>query len=151
MKKILSLVFGASFVLAAGLACAEDSVYYGTGDTNNKMISNDDLSHIQLDSDRATLNQMPEAEGSAAGGRSADADSMGTEMDQGKSPIDKGSAEPGVEGQGAGGSAKDSDTWQKEKDMKKEAPAGKGWEGSDTGGKGEESPAKDPDTYQYQY
>jgi hypothetical protein len=105
MKKILSLLMGTAFVLAFGTAHAEDSVS-GAGDMGDKVIRNDDLSHIQLDQDLATLNQMPaetEAEGSGAGGVSKDSDSMGTEMEQGNTPADKGAAEPGAEGSGAGG------------------------------------------------
>ncbi len=150
MKIILSLLAGTAFVLASGLAYAEDSVSSGIEDTNDNTIRNEDLSHIQLDPDRATLNQMPaesEMEGSAAGGMNVDADSMGTEIDQGKTPVDKIPAESGVEGQGAGGTAKDSDRWQEEKDMKKgESSVDK----SSEGGPGEGG-AKDSDTYQYQY
>jgi hypothetical protein len=155
MKKILSLLTGTAFVLAAGLAYAEDRIYSGIGDTNNTMIHNEDLSHIQLDQDRATLNQMPaesEIEGSAAGGVSAEADGMGTEIEQGKTPADKNPAEPGAEGRSAGGTAKDSDRWQKEKDMKKEeSSVDKSSEGSAAGGPGEGGVTKDSDTYQYQY
>ncbi len=147
MKKILSLLAGMALVLAAGLAYAED-IMPGSGDLGDKVIRNEDLSHIQLDQDRATLNQMPsEAEGSAAGGMSTDS-GTDMEMDQGKTPIDKGAAKPDAEGQGAGGAGKDSDTWQK--DMKTgDSPVDKGVEGPDTGGKGEESPAKDSGTYKY--
>ncbi len=151
MKKILSFLSGAAIILAAGLAYAED-VTPGSGDTGDQMIRNEDLSHIHLDPDQATVNQMPsEAEGSAAGGMSTDqGSSTGTEMDQGRTSVDKGAVEPGVEGQGAGGAAKDSDTWQK--DMKKgDSSVEKGSEGSTGKGAGEETPAKDPDTYRYRY
>ncbi len=111
MKRILTLLAGAAMVLTAGFAYAEESLP-GSGDPGDKMIKNEDLSHIQLDQDKATLNQMPsEAEGSAAGGMSTDSESMGTEMDQGKTPADKGAAEPGTEGQGAGGVTRDSSDW----------------------------------------
>ncbi len=145
MKKILTLLAGMAMVLTAGLAYTEDS-QSGSGDLGDKMIKNEDLSHIQLDQDKATLNQMPsEVEGSAAGGMSTDQNSMGTEIDQDKTPADKGAVESGTEGQGAGGITKDSDTWQK--DMKKEeSPADKGSEGWGADGK---SPAKDSDTYRY--
>ncbi len=144
MKKILTLLAGMALVLTAGLAFAED--LSGNGDPGDKMIRNEDLSHIQLDQDKATLNQMPsEAEGSAAGGMSTDSESMGTKMDEGKTPADKGAVESGTEGQGAGGGTKDSDTWQK--DMKKEeSPADKGSEGWGSGDKG---PDKDSNTYRY--
>ncbi len=151
MKKIISLLPGMVLVLAAGLAYAEDSVYTGTDDRNDKMIRNEDLSHIQLDPDRATLNQMPaesEVEGVAAGGVAADMDSMGAEVDQGKARAEKGPAESGVEGQGARDNAKDSDKWQQ--DMTEgESSMDKGSEGSGAGGTGEGGAKRDSDTYKY--
>ncbi len=151
MKKIISLLSGVALVLAAGLAYAENSVYTGTGDKNDKMIRNDDLSHIQLDPDRATLNQMPaesEVEGVAAGGVTEDTDSMGSEVDQGKARADQGSEGSSVEGQGTGDKAKDSDKWQQ--DMTKgKSSMDKGSEGSGAGGTGEGGAKKDPDTYKY--
>ncbi|MGE5173856.1 MAG: hypothetical protein ACM3MD_08505, partial [Betaproteobacteria bacterium] len=89
MKKILLFMMGMMVVLAFGLVYAEDNMT-GTDDTSDKMIRNDDLSHIILDPDRATVNQMqaaPEAEGSGAGGVSGDSD---TKIDQGGNvPVDK--------------------------------------------------------------
>ncbi len=157
MTKFLSLAAGTVLVLAFGFAHAEDSISSGVGDTNdNNMIRNDDLSHIQLDPDRATMNQMPaesEIEGSAAGGVSADTDNMGAEIDQDKTPSDKSSAESEMEGQGAGGAAKDySDGWQKEKDVKKgESSVDKSSEGSAAGGPGEGGATKDSNRYQYRF
>ncbi len=92
MKKILSLLMGMAFVLAFGLVYAEDSVTE-TKDANDKMIRNDDLLHLKLDPDRATVNQMPSefnAEGSAAGGIQSEPDGMGTDIEQGKAPADNG-------------------------------------------------------------
>ncbi len=96
MKKILSLLMGMAFVLTFGLAFAEDNATK-TNDIGDKVIRNDDLLHLKLDPDRATVNQMPaesEAEGSAAGGVSSQSESMDTEtdidIDQGKTPADNG-------------------------------------------------------------
>ncbi len=152
MTKIFIIVGGMVLVLATGLTYAADLP--ATGDTGDKMVRNEDLSHIQLDPDRATLNQMPaesEIEGSAAGGVSADADSMDNEIDQDKTPADKNTAESGVERQGAGDAAKDSGRWQQKKDMNKgESSVDKSSEGSAAGGTGEGG-VKDSDPYQYQY
>ena len=148
MKKILSLSMGMAFVLAFGMAYAKDGMS-GSGDMGDKVIRNDDLSHIQLDQDRATLNQMPEteAEGSGAGGISKEEDSTGTEMEQGNAPAEKGAAASGAEGSGAGSTTKDSDTWRS--DMNEQEPAGKNTEGSGAGGAGKGGAAKDSDSYRY--
>ncbi len=147
MIKIFSVLGGMALVLFVGLTYAADTMPAGE-DTGDKMIRNEDLSHIQLDPDRATLNQMPaesEIEGSAAGGMSSDADSMSGEVDQGNNPSDKGSMELG-----AGGAAQDADKWQKEKDMKGESSVDKGSEGAAAGGAGEEGATKGSVTY-YRY
>jgi len=138
---------GTVFVVAFGMAYAEESMSGDMGD--DKVIHNDDLSHIHLDQDRATLNQMPktEAEGYAAGGVTKEEDSMGAEMEQGNKPAETGAAGAGVEGSGAGSSTKDSDTWRS--DMNKQAPGSKSTEGSGAGGAGEGGAAKDSDSYRY--
>ncbi len=78
MKKILSLSMGIALVLTFGFTYAEDGLN-DTKITDDKVIRNDDLLHIKLDPDRATVNQMPSesiAEGSAAGGASNESESM---------------------------------------------------------------------------
>jgi hypothetical protein len=89
MKKILSLLMGITLVLTFGLACAEDSVT-DTRNTNEKVIRNDDLLHIKLDPDRATVNQMLSesiAEGSAAGGVSNESENIDDiDFGQGETP-----------------------------------------------------------------
>jgi hypothetical protein len=146
VKKIFSLIVGTVFVVAFGMASAETSM---SGDMGGKVIRNDDLSHIQLDQDRATLNQMreTEAEGSAAGGVTKEEDSMGSEMEQGSKPAETGATESGVEGSGAGSATKESDTWRN--DMKKQAPGSKSTEGSGAVGAGEGGVTKDSDSYRY--
>jgi hypothetical protein len=146
VKKIFSLVMGTVFVVAFGMAYAEESM---SGDMGDKVIRNDDLSHIKLDQDRATLNQMPEieAEGYAAGGVTKEEESMGAEIEQGNKPAETGAAGADVERSGAGSSTKDSDTWRS--DMNKQAPGSKSTEGSGAGGAGEGGAAKDSDSYRY--
>jgi hypothetical protein len=89
MKKILSLLTGITLVLTFGLAYAEDSVT-DTKNTNEKVIRNDDLLHIKLDPDRATVNQMLSesiAEGSAAGGVSNESENIDDiDFGQGETP-----------------------------------------------------------------
>ena len=89
MKKILSLITGIAFVLSFGLAYTEDSVT-DTKKTNDKVVRNDDLLHIKLDPDRATVNQMLSesiAEGSPAGGVSYESESMDDiDFGQGETP-----------------------------------------------------------------
>ncbi len=145
MKRILSLIIGTIFVVAFGMAYAGESM---SGDMGDKVIRNDDLSHIHLDQDRATLNQMPEteAEGYAAGGVTKEEESLGAETEQGSKPAETDAAGAGAEGPGAGSSTKDSDTWRS--DMNKQAPDSKSTEGSGAGGAGEGG-AKDSDSYRY--
>ncbi len=148
MKKILSLLMGMTFVLTFGLAFAEDSVT-DTGDTNDKMIRNDDLLNLKLDPDRATVNQMPSessAEGSAAGGVSSESESMGTDIEQSKTPADKGPAESGAEEPGTGGATKDTEGRYDDRN-KGQAPVDKGIEGSGAGGTGEGGANKDTGGY----
>lgn len=89
MKKILSLITGIAFVLSFGLAYTEDSVT-DTKKTNDKVVRNDDLLHIKLDPDRATVNQMLSesiAEGSAAGGVSYESEDIDDiDFGQGETP-----------------------------------------------------------------
>ena len=58
----------------------------------DKIITDDDLSHVTLDENQGTVNQMTggSAEGSGAGGTGSDSDNM-TEIDEGsgKTPADK--------------------------------------------------------------
>jgi len=89
MKKILSLITGIAFVFTFGLAYAEDSVT-DTKKTNDKVVHNDDLLHIKLDPDRATVNQMLSesiAEGSATGGVSYESEDIDDiDFGQGETP-----------------------------------------------------------------
>jgi hypothetical protein len=94
MKKLLSLLSGIAIVLTFGMALAEDI-------TTRDMIRDDDLPRINLDKDRATVNQMPAetgAEGSAAGGVSGESDDMFKDIEQIKTPaeVDKVPAEEGT-------------------------------------------------------
>jgi len=98
MIKIFSIV-GMALALAVGLAYTEDTMP-AAGAMGDKIIRNEDLSHIQLDPDQATLNRMPAEssaesgiEGSAAGGVSSESDrdmDTETDIDQGKMPADNG-------------------------------------------------------------
>jgi hypothetical protein len=70
VKKVLSLLAGMVFVLAVGMAYADD-VIPGNKDTGDKMIRDEDLQKYNLDQSQSTVNQMPSvpgAEGSAPGG-----------------------------------------------------------------------------------
>ncbi len=89
MKKILPLLAVITCVLTFGLAYAEDNMT-DAKNTNDKVIRNDDLLHIKLDPDRATVNQMSSgsiAEGSAAGGASNESESLDDiDFGQGETP-----------------------------------------------------------------
>jgi hypothetical protein len=115
MKSILSLLIGMALVLSFGLAFGADSMS-NPGNTSDKMIRDDDLERYSPNPDRATVNQMPVepgAEGSAAGGvRSDDSENAGTDVEQGKTPADKGLDVPGTEGTGAGGADKEPGTYR---------------------------------------
>ncbi len=105
MKRILSLLAGMAFVFTVGFVLADDSMTE-TKDNGDKIIRNDDLSHIDINQDRATVNQMPAesgAGGSAAGGIGGDSNTMKNESDSTKAPVEKTPVEPGTEGSGAGG------------------------------------------------
>ncbi len=105
MKRILSLLAGVALVLTAGFVFADDSATW-TKDNGDKIIRNDDLSHIDINQDRATINQMPAesgAGGSAAGGMSGDSGTMKNDSESTKAPVGKTPVEPGAEGSGAGG------------------------------------------------
>ncbi len=70
MKKVLSLLAGMAFVLAFGMAYADDKMPESK-DLGDKMISNEDLQKLDQDQSKSTVNQMqsqPGAGGSAAGG-----------------------------------------------------------------------------------
>jgi hypothetical protein len=76
MKKLLSLLSGMAIVLTFGMALAEDNAGQ-TKDPGNVTVRDDDLPRINLDQDRATLNQTPAetgADGSAPGGVSGESD-----------------------------------------------------------------------------
>lgn len=110
MKKLLSLLSGMAIVLTFGMALAEDSTTQKDSSdiTIRDMIRDDDLPRINLDKDRATINQMPAetgAEGSAAGGVSGESDDMFKDIEQIKTPADVDKV-PAEEGTGAGGTNK---------------------------------------------
>ncbi len=114
MKKLLTLAAGAALIAAFGVSYAKvrlAAMDYGDSD---KMITNDDISHSDMDQDKATVNQAPEgsgSEGSAAGGVSKEPDTMKSDKDMSKQPVDKGAAGKSEEGSGAGGPAKEPDSW----------------------------------------
>ncbi len=114
MKKLLTVAAGISLIAALGLAYAKVS-HAGTDYPDDKMITNDDISHSEMDQDRATVNQMPAgsgSEGSAAGGASKEPDTLKSDSDQNRQPVDKGSAGSGEEGSGARAPAKEPDSWK---------------------------------------
>ena len=95
-----------AIVLTFGIALAEDNAAQ-TKDPGNvtirDMIRDDDLPRINLDQDRATLNQTPAetgADGSAAGGVSGEPD-LFKDIEQIKTPadVDKLPAEEGAGGE----------------------------------------------------
>lgn len=117
MKKLLSLVAGMAFVLACGLAYAEDSMMMPTY-PSDKMIGNDDLLHNDLDKDRSTVNQMPEgfgAGGSGAGGVLKGPDSWKNDTAPSQPPVDNmapapiDKMTPGSDTKGPGGGDTDKD------------------------------------------
>jgi hypothetical protein len=108
VKKILFLAVGMGLVLSLGMAYAEEG-RGGITYPSEKMIRDYDLPRLNLDKDRATVNQMPTEpgfEGSAAGGLREEPGSMGTGIEQSKKPVDKSPAVPEEEGTGAGGASK---------------------------------------------
>jgi hypothetical protein len=77
MKKVLSLVAGSVFVLAFGMAYADD-IQPGGMDNSGDMIRNDDLDKYRSDQGQGTFNiapVLPDEIGSAPGGVSGDTDS----------------------------------------------------------------------------
>lgn len=110
MKKILAILTGMAFTITLGLAFAVEDLS-GSQGTGDKIIRDEDIQQLQLDQDRATVNQMaaePGSEGSGAGGASTDSDTMYKDSDQYTAPVEKTPAKPGIEGSGAGGSRDDS-------------------------------------------
>lgn len=70
MKKVLSLMAGVVFILAFGMAYAED-LDPGSIDTGDRVIRDDDLERYYFDQGKGTFNVMPapaEETGSAPGG-----------------------------------------------------------------------------------
>ncbi len=110
MKKILAILMGMAFILTLGLAFAAEDMS-GPQGTSDKIIRDEDIQHLDMDQDRATVNQMPTesgTEGSGAGGVNKDSDSTYKDSDQSTAPLEKTPAKPGAEGLGAGGSSNDS-------------------------------------------
>ena len=91
-----------AIVLTFGIALAEDNAAQ-TKDPGSVTIRDDDLPRINLDQDRATLNQTPAetgADGSAAGGVSGEPD-LFKDIEEIKIPadVDKLPAEEGAGGE----------------------------------------------------
>jgi hypothetical protein len=108
MKKFLSFIMGMGLVLSLGMAYAEEGAG-GIVYPSEKMIRDDDLPRLNLDQDRATVNQLPAVpgrEGSAAGGVRQEPKSTDTDIEQSKEPVEKIPAVPGEEGTGAGEAGK---------------------------------------------
>ena len=107
MNKILLIFFmSMAFIITFGPAFAAEDMSEPKG--SDKTIHDEDLQYLQLDQDRATVNQMtavPGSEGSGAGGESKDSDTMYKDTDQYTTPIET-PAKPGTEG--SGGSRDDS-------------------------------------------
>lgn len=104
MKKMLSLLIGMGLVLSLGIAYAGDGAG-GAMYPSERMIRDDDLPRLNLDQDRATVNQMPAnpgAEGSAAGGLREEPKNTDTGIEQSKEPADIVPATPEEEGTGKG-------------------------------------------------
>jgi hypothetical protein len=102
MKKFLSFIMGMGLVLSLGMAYAEEGSS-GIEYPSDKMIRDDDLPRLNLDQDRATVNQMPAVpgrEGSAAGGVREEPAGTSTEIEQSKQPVEKSPIVPGEEGTG---------------------------------------------------
>jgi hypothetical protein len=113
VKKVLSLLSGMVFVLAVGMAYADDMMP-GKG-TGEKMIHDEDLQKYDQDRGQSTVNQMPSvpgAEGSAPGG-SGDSDSK--QMDdtyEKPAPADQGKSNPPDTGRSMEDRYKDQDTYR---------------------------------------
>ena len=69
MKRSLSLLAGMVFLLAFGMAHADDTMQWNY-DKGDKMILDQDLQKYDRDQNQGTVNQMPapDAKGSGAGG-----------------------------------------------------------------------------------
>lgn len=144
MKKMLSLVMGMGLVLSLGMAYAEEGTE-GVTHPSEKMIRDDDLQHLNLDQDRATMNQvpaLPEIEGSAPGSVREEPKNADTDIEQSKEPADIVPAAPGSAPGGVREEPKDTGTDIER--SKEPVPAAPGEEGT---GKGEEGKAPEKSRY----
>ncbi|HSB34046.1 MAG TPA: hypothetical protein VLG39_06295 [Nitrospirota bacterium] len=147
MKKLLSFMLGMGLVLSLGIAYAGE----GTGGTtypSEKMIRDDDLQHLNLNQDRATMNQipaLPEIEGSAPGSLREEPKNTDTDIEQGKEPADIVPAAPGSAPGGMREEPKDTGTdIERSKEPVEIVPSAPGEEGT---GKGEEGKAPEKSRY----
>jgi hypothetical protein len=102
MKKLLSLFAGMVFILAFGMAYA-DELQPGYGYTSDKMIRDEDIQKYDQDMGPGTTNQMPalpEVRGSAPGGVS------GEDTYDKPAPVEKDTTKPSDSGDGMGGPSK---------------------------------------------
>jgi hypothetical protein len=109
MKKLLSSLLGMAFILTFGLEYAAEDMSDTQG-MDNKTITNEDIQHLNLDKDHATVNQMPAESGTSgagAGGVNNEPDSTYKDSDQSAAPVENTPAK-GHEGSGTGGSSDDS-------------------------------------------
>jgi len=108
MKKLLSLFGGVVFVLAVGLANADD-LQPGDGYTSDKMIRDEDIRKYDQDRGPGTINQtqmpaLPEVRGSAPGGFSGDRSSDGmSDTSEKAAPVEQDKTKPSDSGEGMGG------------------------------------------------
>ena len=102
MKKVLSLLAGIAFVLAFGMAYADDAMP-GSKDTGDKMIRDEDLQKYNKDQSQSTVNQMPakpDAEGSAAGGSENPGSTPKDDTYEKPAPAEKDTTKPADTGPG---------------------------------------------------
>lgn len=97
MKKLLLLFAGMVFVLAFGMAYA-DEMQPGDGYTSDKMIRDEDVLKYDHDMDHGTVNQMPalpdEIRGSApGGGKETEPDGKSDTFEK-AAPVDKDKTKP---------------------------------------------------------
>jgi hypothetical protein len=96
MKMLLSVIALVSFALATTTVNAEVAETNKL-DIGDRMISNEDLQHLELDQDRSTVNEMPksfDAEGSAPGGVSEDQEQVPDTIDRDHAPDQKDTLKP---------------------------------------------------------
>jgi hypothetical protein len=110
MRKYLFSLMGMAFILTFGLEYAAEDMSDTQG-MDNKTITNEDIQHLNLDKDHATVNQMPAESGTSgagAGGVNNESDSSYKDSDQSAAPVENTPAKGTDEGSGTGGSSDDS-------------------------------------------